>query len=303
MSTSMDKLSKTCEDLQLRSMNRNIVIHNIQERQGEDIYETVADVFRNKLKIPEHLLHSNHNPSAPVQIDVAHRLGRSGVKARPIVVQLVLRRGKDVIFGHVKNLKGSRVSISEQLPSEMRERRDAQFMKYKQLREEHQNNQSVRVKLTKDKLLLNNKIVENNFERNSLSTASPPEIYPIRFQDILHTDVSEYSQSYFQGHLNTVTSIAEAKASLSALLQNSDVAKAHHITYAYSILDGGNTTDGQSDDGEIGASDILQTIIKEKGLTNIFVAVSRCHSGPNIGKKRFEMIKTAALNVISKMDA
>ena len=184
----------------------------------------------------------------------------------------------------------------------MRERRDAQFSKFKQLRDEHKHNPGVRVKLNKDKLLLNNTLVESSFERNTLSTASASEVRPVRFQDILHTEISEHSRSYFQGHLNTVSSISEAKASLSALHQNPDVAKAHHIIYAYSVLDGDNTVEGQSDDGETGASDILRTIIKEKRLNNLFLAVSRCHNGPNLGKKRFEIIKATALDIISRMD-
>ena len=97
-------------------------------------------------------------------------------------------------------------------------------------------------------------------------------------------------------------SIAEAKASLSALLQNPDVRKAHHIIYAYSTVDGNVTVDGHSDDGETGASNILKTVIEEKGLNNIFISVSRCHNGPNLGKRSFEIIRSTALDVLSRRD-
>ena len=82
----------------------------------------------NKLKISEQYMQSKQNPVAPVQVDIAHQIGRPGIKGRPIVVQLALRRGKDIIFSHVKNLKGSGVFITEQLPADMREKRDAQFI-------------------------------------------------------------------------------------------------------------------------------------------------------------------------------
>ena len=49
---------------------------------------------------------------------------------------------------------------------------------------------------------------------------------------------------------------------------------------------------------EYGASKILCDIIKEKGLENIFLAVTRIHNGPNLAKKRFELISSAARKVI-----
>ena len=94
--------------------------------------------------------------------------------------------------------------------------------------------------------------------------------------------------------------IAEANASLATLLQNPDVAKPHHISYAYSITNEIEDVIGQSDDGETGTSDVLKTIIQERNLTNIFLSVSRCHNGPNLGKKRFEIIRATALDALSK---
>ena len=138
MSMTVDKLYQKCEDLQVRSMNRNIVIHNIRELPGEDIYETVSDFLQNKLKIAAEYVHSQHNPVAPVQVDIAHRIGRPGTKGRPIVVQLVQHCLKDVIFAHVKNLKGSGIFVSVQLPSELRGRSDVQFSKFKKLKEDYQ---------------------------------------------------------------------------------------------------------------------------------------------------------------------
>ena len=151
-------------------------------------------------------------------------------------------------------------------------------------------------------MLINNKTVDNNFEKNPLCSAKVPQIDPIRFEDLIHTETKQYSQSYFQGHLNTVASTAEAKATLSALLQNPDVAKAHHIIYAYTIGEGKDKVDGHSDDGETGASDILKTLIEERRLTNTFLAVSRCHNGPNLGKRRYELMRSTALDALSKKD-
>ena len=122
-------------------------------------------------------------------------------------MKLVLQRGKDVIFAHIKNLRGSGISVNEQLPSEMRERRDVQFSKFKQLKNHYQQDNGVRVRLARDKLFINDKLVDNSFEKNSLPFPNSIQIKPIRFDDLLHTEVKEQSQSYFRGHLHAVNSI------------------------------------------------------------------------------------------------
>ena len=134
MSRDINKLNSQCEELQLRTINSNILNRTLTEQHSDNIYEVVHDVFANKLKIPNNLLHSPTNPVAPIQVDIAHRMGKTGKKARPIVVKLVLRRGIDIVLNHARNLKGTTISICEQLPSEMRERRDAQLCKFKSLK-------------------------------------------------------------------------------------------------------------------------------------------------------------------------
>ena len=170
MDCEMDQLRSKCEDLQLRSMSHNILIHNVQEERGEDVYKVVCNILLNNLKIPVQLLNSDEHPAAPVLIDIAHRIGKPGWKPRPIVVKFALRRGKDIVFRYVKNLKGQSISISEQLPGEMRERRDILFPKMRNLREQHQGD-GTRVLLSRDKLTINSTPVPSPFKANPLSDA------------------------------------------------------------------------------------------------------------------------------------
>ena len=58
---------------------------------------------------------------------------------------------------------------------------------------------------------------------------------------------------------------------------------------------------GNSDGGEWAPSKILSNIIEENGLTNIFLAVTRKHAGPNIGQKRFAIIADVAKKTIEKL--
>ena len=298
MSREITKLNTKIEDLQVRTMSSNILIRNLPEQQPENIYEVVHDVLANKLKIPNSLLHSPSNPAAPVQVDIAHRMGMAKKKIRPIVVKLVLRRGKDIILSHAKNLKGTKISICEHLPSEMRERRDAQFSTFKSFKEEHRNNTNVKVRLTRDKLFVNNSLIPDGFEEKPLSIIHSQLPSHFKYTEMNHTDVIEYSQSYFQGHSQKINSISEAYAAHSALFQDSHVASAHHISYAYTITTDKGITSGHSDDGEIGAGKILKMILEQNSIENVLIAVSRHHNGPNLGQKRFDLIRSTALKAL-----
>ena len=291
-------LKSKCEDLEFRAMKTNIVIYNVPEKQNEDIYNVIEDLLANKLRIPDDLIHSCRHPAALVQIDVAHRIGKPGAKPRPIVVKLVTQRGKDIIFAHVRNLKGSKISISNQLPSEMRERRDVQIQSFRELRNQHRGDTSVKVRLRKDKILLNDSLVPQPFESRPLDTCYY-DATPLDHNKLLHTDVTQVSGSHFQGHLMEIHSVTEARSAYCSLFQNPDIARAQHIIYAYTTPEGSIHITGHSDDGEYSASKILGDITKEKGLENIFLAVTRIHNGPNLGMKRFELISSAARKVIA----
>ena len=56
---------------------------------------------------------------------------------------------------------------------------------------------------------------------------------------------------------------------------------------------------GNFDGGECGGSEILVKYIQGRKMDNIFVAVSRIHAGPNSGKRRFQMIKQACMDVLN----
>ena len=125
---------------------------------------------------------------------------------------------------------------------------------------------------------------------------------PMDYSSLQHSEVIERSGSFFQGHAIKVTTVQEAKAAHSALLQNHDVANAHHISYAYSVCESPGdptapTVTGYDDDGEFGASKVLKDILAK--TKNTFIAVSRVHNRPNIGKKRFQLIEMCANKALS----
>ena len=126
--------------------------------------------------------------------------------------------GKDIIFNHTKHLKGLGIIVSEQFPAAIREKRALLYPKMKELREQHKEDRSTRIILSKNKLLINNSAVSDEFKMNSLSDIALKTDTPIDYSSLIHTEVVEYSGNFFQGHAIKVTIDQEAKAAYLALL-------------------------------------------------------------------------------------
>ena len=158
---------------------------------------------------------------------------------------------------------------------------------------------NTKVRLVKDKLKVGTQIVEGTFETNRLRS-TPGSLVPGSFNTISHTDIVSLKDSHFQGYAtklnaSNVTSVKHAAETRDALFQSLQVANAHHVIYAYIVSDdSGMTISGHSDDGEWSASKLILNLLKENGKSNIFVAVSRRHDGPNLGPQQFTTISAIA---------
>ena len=96
-----------------------------------------------------------------------------------------------------------------------------------------------------------------------------------------------------------ITSVKDAAEVRDGLFQSQHVANAHHLIYAYSVIDvSGMRITGHSDDGEWAASKLLVNLLAKNPAENIFVAVSRRHEGPNLGRQRFNIIVSAAKDAL-----
>ena len=117
---------------------------------------------------------------------------------------------------------------------------------------------------------------------------------------VYQTDINSIEGRHFQGHAAPINSVKDAAKIHDALFQSNQFANAHHVMYAYIVADdSGMKITGHSDDGEWAASRIILKLLKDKQKTNIFVAVSRIHDGPNLGQKRFTAITSAASAAIN----
>ena len=206
-------------------------------------------------------------------------------------MKFVTRKGKEMVLKHAKNLKGKQQYVSEQLPAEMRERRVAQNQHMMELRRDNPDRSANKIHFVKDILMHNGQAVDAQFEHNTLPKMN---VVPFEYEALHHSEPIQVRGSIFQGHVKYIHSLEDAVKSRDALFQDESVALAEHIMYAYRIdTEDGIFETGNSDDGECNGSKVLVKLLDNLKMENVFLAVSRIHRGPNLGKQRFELIKQA----------
>ncbi len=206
-------------------------------------------------------------------------------QARPIVLKLVDRYSKDQILKHTRNLKGSKISVSEQFPEKVRAKRSSLVPELKR-----QRGLGKTANIRVDTLYVNGKAVPSKETRYPIqprqSSSSSSLSQPITL---------EKNHNKFQSLAAKVTTPYELANVKKQLLLIPDAPKANHIMYAYKLKD----VIGYDEDGEYGAHTHLLKSLREKADT--FVAVIRW-SGPHLGQQRYDVISDMAAQAITSLD-
>ena len=191
-------------------------------------------------------------------------------------------------MSHSRNLSGSHFSISDQLPKSMQERRLCQLSDFKRLRNEKGNS---KVKLIRDKLIVDGKLVDPCLEKNPVKPATAP----LDSDDIQWAVTKEQSvdNSKFWGFSREINCIDDVQEGLAGILEDNENSQSTHIVYAYRFVENDNVTEGHADDGEIGASRVLIDELR-KCNSNALVAILRNYGGRNLGAKRFRIYRDHA---------
>ena len=106
-------LQDDLDEQQQYSRRTCLLVHGIKEKEGtaketvEEVEEKVREVFENKVKVKLDVK----------DISRTHRLGkkRDAGKPRPVIVRFLSYRQRHQIFVAKKNLKGSRITVTENL--------------------------------------------------------------------------------------------------------------------------------------------------------------------------------------------
>ena len=129
-------------DLRYKSMNNNLVLYGVTDApkgEQESCETIVCNIIRTNLEIEEE-----------IQLERAHRLGRKhDQRPRPIVAKFNRYPQRELVRKTASKLKGTSISLGEQFPKEIQERRK-QLLPI--LRREKERGK--RVALVKDKLYI-----------------------------------------------------------------------------------------------------------------------------------------------------
>ena len=295
--TKLEAQSEKLIDLQARSMRDNIIFRGIPESNDGETWaqskEKVVQFMKTELKI---------ETAGPEMIDRAHRQGPKPRKgSRNIVVKFTSSNAKDLIFKHVKNLAGKKdLSVQEQYPPEIQERRKRLWPKYKKERDIAKLNKSHKVNWSLDKLNVNGKL---HSAKDHFQVITPDDL-PKKDDDplIMHTTQTCEGGSTFAGHAATLSCDVTVPTVLAKVMTNQVTARADHNIFAFRISKGNDVIEGQSDDGEHGASGRIMKLLQEKSITNCIIIVTRWFGGRHIGPKRFEMIEDRAKEALNMLD-
>lgn len=102
------RMERETNDLEQYSRRSHLRVYRIPEAatgQPEDITKTVCGIFTDLVGVK----------TVPGDIEVAHRAGRMGDKARPVLVRFFDRKKRDAILQNRRKLKGKTVVVDEDL--------------------------------------------------------------------------------------------------------------------------------------------------------------------------------------------
>ena len=270
-------------DLRMRSMRDNVIIRS----KGSDYKamrgENTSSIFKRFLDKELHVPNSEH-----ITISSSHRMGQAvGDANKMIIARLPFAEDRKRIFDNVKSLKGTGMSVINQIPSEVDERRQFAWSDFKNARDA-----KMPAKFVGGQLIVSGEAVSkyNPLQLPCNSLMLSDGVGPVKgaFSDI----VSERDHA-FLACSTKVKSLQAVRDGLDSLLLSDDFSKADHIPYAFRFHDAdGKICENFSSDDDHGAG--LQLLRALQSSNMIDVAVYAAHftsDSPLTTKKRNESLK------------
>lgn len=287
----ISELTHKQNEMQARSMKRNILISGIPEHNKEDCAVLVDRFFTECLCI-----------SRRINIKIAHRIG-SGSN-RPMVVKLKDGNDKQLIFQHTSKLKGTNYFVSEQLPEEINENKKL----HQRLRGQNKQlpaEQQLQVSVKKDKVFINNELFKPAISAPSALdwlTKSEEEKKSIKRAKITKGGTDTQSTSTFVSYAAEVRTVQEVQKAYDRVFTLEP--RATHIVCAY-LLPGQNfpMQQGCVDDREFGVSRQLLRKLQSGAHFHRAVFVARYYGGTHLGADRFRIYKDLAQMALDKLPA
>ena len=264
-------------------------MYGVPEAPHEVAMDTVVYTLTQRLKVPHARLNKPGSAQGDIHLDVAHRMGRrsepSG-RPRPLILRLCDRHSKESILTFTKNLRGSQISIADQYPDAVRERRSALVPELKR-----QRGLGNKASLVADKLFINGQLVPRQDAVNA-----NPQMPAYQTDDdtdsiLVATPRKTVNNNMFAGYAARVSGPEDVVRAKRQLLLTAGASRATHIMVSYTYGVGAAQVKGHDVDGEYGAHNAL--LRATQGTTDTLVAVIRW-AGPHLGPARFELVREIA---------
>ena len=292
-------MKKVIRSLQQKEIKNNLIIGGIIESSDEDCKQMVADFFKNELCITQTIV-----------ITDAYRQGAKKDDkpdfTRNIVVRLRNVADKKIIFEHTSNLAGKKnvkkklFIVKDHLLEDDRETRDyyRDLVKENNHRFSKDDPEKLKIKMKKNKILIGNSPLSfpvSPPQNGDVLKLNDSEKETVRQFKTVNGDTLSEKQSDFYSHAAKVNTTRDVtRAYIKMKMKYGD---ATHIMCAYRLADPEGPKDQQAvDDGEYGGARRILEVLKQKEAKNTAVFIIRYHPNhaPNLGLRRFEIIKDLA---------
>ena len=288
----VDESDNTLNKLTARINKGSLILNGLILDRSKTAKECVQEFIKQQLEIEDE-----------VPIIAAHQMGKA--KNSPVWFKLQNPDDVAVLYKNVAKLKGKVNSrnkkyllreFTSEAEKERKIRQQDIAMENTRLPESHK----IDIAFNRGNLLINGEeykkaLVEPQIKDAMFMTKEQENI----LDNLQVHRISEFSeqQSTFQTYMSEVDSLEKVQDFYHAVAK--DHVSSTHVMIGYRVF-GSQYFNLQDycDDGEHGGGRMLLNKLKENKIWNAAIAVVRYHNGPNLGRRRFEILAEQCQKVI-----
>jgi hypothetical protein len=279
--TKLSHVHDELDDMRAHSMRYNLIFtfdpnsDLYKESSGENCVALTRSFLASVLGIDN---------AQEMYIPVAHRLGRRFTdKIRPIIANFPIASEQEIIMRRTNRLRDTRHFITKQLTAKQRERKQFVLPVYRDLKVNPEN----QTKLLDDKLFVKGKL-QTKYLAPTLPTAKGTNTSLKLVQGDTVNDLG----STFHGYVASVKSTQDVSDVLDMANNNTTLAAANHLMYAFRIGDddGNIKTENFHSDGDYGVGlNLLKHMQSQNIVNRMFIVARNCSPGfRHIGNRRMD---------------
>lgn len=303
MSNKIDSQEKHITDLRTRSMHPNILIHGMEENDGEDLHKAVSDHIKTNFGIDD------------IQFSTIHRNGTKQTKGKggaPPKPRFIVARLKDIskkddilkAAAEYGKATDSAVRFTNQFPEDLRDKRQRLF----HLRAEYKDKE-IDCQVKHDKLIFAD---SHAVYREKVSIPKAHEILSaasnkateerLKKINLVEGDKFQERKNKIISKAGNVKTFNDVKQfTLKAVLEKDCVSATSNVL-VYRFRDSkGVIQEGWDNDNEFGAGQSILRAIQNDNYENIAVVMSRW-VGEHLGVSRHMIFVNNALSAIEQLD-